>query len=43
MLLLTNTKVLRIRKVFANGSSANMKLSKNQLRKIGQSDFQVDF
>ena len=36
-LLLTNTQVLRIRKAFANNSSANMKLSKTQLSKIGQS------
>ena len=36
-LLLTNTKVSKIRKVFANGSSANIKLSKTQLHKIGQS------
>ena len=28
---------MRIRNVFKNGSSANMKLSKNQLFKIGQS------
>ena len=36
-LLLTNTQVLRLRKVFANSSSANIKLSKTQLCKIGQS------
>ena len=36
-LLLTNTKVSKLRKVFANGSSANIKLSKTQLHKIGQS------
>ena len=36
-LLLTNTQVLRLRKVFANNSSANIKLSKTQLHKIGQS------
>ena len=30
-LLLTNTQVLRIRKVFANGSSGNIKFSKTQL------------
>ena len=35
-LLLTNTKVPRLRKAFANGSSANIKLSKTQLHKIGQ-------
>ena len=43
-LLLTNTQVSRLRKVFSNGSSANIKLSKTHLHKIGQSrDFQVDF
>ena len=36
-MLLTNTQVSRLRKVFANGSSANIKLSKTQLLKIGQS------
>ena len=36
-LSLTNTQVSRLRKAFANGSSANIKLSKTQLRKIGQS------
>ena len=36
-LLLTNTNVSRLRKAFANGSSANIKLSKTQLREIGQS------
>ena len=36
-MLLTNTQVLRLRKAFANGSSANIKLSKTQLRKIGKS------
>ena len=30
-LLLTNTQVLKLRKTFANGSSANIKLSKTQL------------
>ena len=35
-LLLTNTQVSRLRKAFANGSSANIKLSKTQLYKIGQ-------
>ena len=30
-LLLTNTQVSRLRKAFANGSSANIKLSKTQL------------
>ena len=36
-LLLTNTQVSKIREAFANGSSANIKLSKTQLHKIGQS------
>ena len=36
-LLLTNTQVSKIRKAFANGSLANIKLSKTQLHKIGQS------
>ena len=34
-LLLTNAQVLRLRKAFANNSSANIKLSKTQLHKIG--------
>ena len=37
-LLLTNTQVSRLYKAFANNSSANIKLSKTQLHKIGQSD-----
>ena len=36
-LLLTNTQVSRHHKAFANNSSANIKLSKTQLHKIGQS------
>ena len=36
-LLLTNTQVSKVRKAFANGSSANIKLSKSQLHKIVQS------
>ena len=36
-LLLTNTEVLRLRKVFANNSSDNTKLSKTYLSEIGQS------
>ena len=36
-LLITNTQVSRLRKAFANNSSANIKLSKTQLSKIGQS------
>ena len=37
-LLLTNTQVLKLRKGFVTGSSANIKLSKTQLHKIGQSE-----
>ena len=37
-LLLTNTEVLRLCKTFVNGSSANVKLWKTQLHKIGQSE-----
>ena len=33
-LLLTDTQVSKIRKAFANGSSANIKFSKTQLSKI---------
>ena len=36
-LLLTNTEVSKLRKTFANNSSVNIKLSKTQLHKIGQS------
>ena len=36
-LLLTNTQVLRLCKAFANNCSANIKLSKTRLHKIGQS------
>ena len=36
-LLLTNTQVSRLRKVFANNLSVNIKISKTQLQKIGQS------
>ena len=36
-LLLFNTQVLRLHEAFANDSSANIKLSKTQLHKIGQS------
>ena len=35
--LLTNPQVSKLRKTFANNSSANIKLSKTQLHKIGQS------
>ena len=34
--LLTNTEVSKLRKAFANGSQANIKLSKTQLHKIEQ-------
>ena len=36
-LLLTNTQVSKLRKAFENDSSANTKLSKAKLHKIGQS------
>ena len=36
-MLLTKTQALRLWKAFANGSSANIKLSKTQLHKTGQS------
>ena len=36
-LLLTSTQVAKLRKAFANNSSANVELSKTQLHKIGQS------
>ena len=36
-LSLTNIHVTNLRKAFANGSSANIKLSKKQLHKIGKS------
>ena len=36
-MLLTNTQDSRLRNVFENGSSANIKLSKTELHKIGQS------
>ena len=35
--LLTNTQVSKLRKAFVDDSSVNIKLSKNQLHKIGQS------
>ena len=35
--LLTNTRVLKLREAFANGSSAYIKLPKTQLHKIGKS------
>ena len=35
-MLLTNTQVSKFPKAFANNSSAKIKLSKNQLHKIGQ-------
>ena len=36
--LLTNAQVLKLCKAFSNNSSANIKLSKTQLHKIGQSE-----
>ena len=36
-LLLTYTRVSRLHKTFANNSSANIKLSKTKLHKMGQS------
>ena len=36
-MLLTDTQVSKLRKAFGNNSSANIKLSKTQLYKIGQS------
>ena len=36
-LLLTNTQVSKLCKAFANSSSANVKLSKSRLHRIGQS------
>ena len=36
-MLLNNTQVLKARKAFANGSSANIKLSKTQFHKIVKS------
>ena len=41
-LLLTSTQFSMLRKAFANGSSANIKLSKTQLHKIGQSGGSLD-
>ena len=35
-LLLTNTQTSKLRNVFANSSSANLKVSKTQLHKTGQ-------
>ena len=37
-MLLTNTQVSKLHKDFANDFSANIKLSKTQLHKIGQSE-----
>ena len=34
--MLANTQILRLRKAFANGFSANIDLSKTQLHKIGK-------
>ena len=41
-LLSTNTQVSKYRKAFANNFSANIKLSKTQLHKIGQSEEFLD-
>ena len=41
-LLLTNKQVSKLRKAFANNSSAYIKLSKNKLRKIEQSGAFLD-
>ena len=41
-LLLTNTHVSRLPKAFANVSSANIKLTKTELHKIGQSGWFLD-
>ena len=41
-LVLTNTKVSKLFKAFKNGSSTNIKLSKTQLHKIGQSEGFLD-
>ena len=41
-LLLTNTQISRLHKVFANNSSANINLSKIQIHKIGQSGGVLD-
>ena len=38
LLLLTKTQVSKLRKTFENGLSANIKLSKTRLHKIGQSE-----
>ena len=38
-MLLTNTQVSKLRKAFGNGSSGNIKFSKTQLHKIGQSEW----
>ena len=42
LLLLINTQVSKLREAFANDSSANIKLSKTQLHKAGQSDAAID-
>ena len=43
-LLLTNIQVSKLCKAFPDGSSDNIKLSKTQLHKMGQSGwFKVDF
>ena len=42
-LLLTDTQVSKICKTFANGSSANIKFSKNQLSKLRYFNFRAKF
>ena len=37
-LLLTNTRILRLRKADGNGSLANIKLQKDRWQKVGQSE-----
>ena len=41
-MLLTNTQVSKLSKAFTNNSSANKKLSKTQLHKIGQTGGLLD-
>ena len=43
ILLLTDTQVSKICKTFANGSSANIKFSKNQLSKLRYFNFEPNF
>ena len=41
-MLLTNTQVSKFRRTFENDSSANIKLARTQLHKIGQSGWVLD-